>query len=85
MHTSAVTWRRNTSGLASRPRQRLVPASSFTKPRVLGAFFHQPAALSRSASAADPNKVARVTDELAATNMTRAVAQETFTTVAGPT
>jgi hypothetical protein len=34
---------------------------------------------------ADPNKVVRITDELAATSMTSAVAQETFTTVAGPT
>jgi hypothetical protein len=34
---------------------------------------------------ADPNKVVTITDQLAATTMTPAVAQETFTTVAGPT
>jgi hypothetical protein len=34
---------------------------------------------------ADPNKVVTITDQLAATTMTAAVAQETFTTVAGPT
>jgi hypothetical protein len=34
---------------------------------------------------ADPNKVVRINDELAATSMTSAVAQETFKTVAGPT
>jgi hypothetical protein len=34
---------------------------------------------------ADPNKVVRITDELAATTMTARVAQETFSTVAGPT
>ena len=34
---------------------------------------------------ADPNKVVRITDEVAATTMTAKVAQETFETVAGPT
>lgn len=34
---------------------------------------------------ADPNKVVRITDQLAATNMTSAVAQETFKAVVGPT
>ena len=34
---------------------------------------------------ADPNKVVRITDELAATSMTSAVAQESFKTVVGPT
>lgn len=34
---------------------------------------------------ADPNKVVRVTDDLAATSSTGPVAQESFTTVAGPT
>ena len=34
---------------------------------------------------ADPNKVVRITDELAATSMTSAVAQESFATLAGPT
>lgn len=33
---------------------------------------------------ADPNKVVRITDDLAATSLTGAVAQETFKTVAGP-
>ena len=34
---------------------------------------------------ADPNKVVTITDDLAATTLTAAVAQETFTSVAGPT
>jgi hypothetical protein len=34
---------------------------------------------------ADPNKVVRITDELAATSMTASVAQQSFKTVAGPT
>jgi hypothetical protein len=34
---------------------------------------------------ADPNKVVRITDELAATTLTGPVAQETFKTIAGPT
>jgi hypothetical protein len=34
---------------------------------------------------ADPNKVVRITDDLAATSSTGPVAQESFTTVAGPT
>jgi hypothetical protein len=34
---------------------------------------------------ADPNKVVRITDDLAATSITGRVAQETFKTVAGPT
>jgi hypothetical protein len=34
---------------------------------------------------ADPNKVVRITDRVAATTLTGSVAQETFTTVLGPT
>ena len=34
---------------------------------------------------ADPNKVVRITDAMAATTLTGSVAKETFTTVAGPT
>ena len=34
---------------------------------------------------ADPNKVVRITDEVAATTLTTAVAKEAFATVAGPT
>jgi hypothetical protein len=34
---------------------------------------------------ADPNKVVKITDALAPTTMTDAVAQETFSTVLGPT
>jgi hypothetical protein len=34
---------------------------------------------------ADPNKVVRIVDELAATTLTGSVAQETFKTIAGPT
>ena len=34
---------------------------------------------------ADPNKVVQITDQVAATTLTGSVAQETFTTVVGPT
>ena len=34
---------------------------------------------------ADPNKVVRITDDLAATSLTGPVLQETFKTIAGPT
>ena len=34
---------------------------------------------------ADPNKVVEITDELGATTMTNAVANESFTVVTGPT
>ena len=34
---------------------------------------------------ADPNKVVRIVDDFAATTLTGSVAQETFTTIAGPT
>ena len=33
---------------------------------------------------ADPNKVVRITDRLAATSLTGSVAEESFTTIAGP-
>ena len=34
---------------------------------------------------ADPNKVARITDRLAATSLTGSVAEESFTTIVTPT
>ena len=34
---------------------------------------------------ADPNEVVQITDQVAATTLTGSVAQETFTTVVGPT